>query len=133
MDVRKGILCIRTPSAQIIRLDGKMNDQIPLKDYMDMRFQESDKRLHDAHASMEKRLDGMNEFRETLKDSQSTFITKDEALSMHENSSKRLMELSRRMELLEALVSNWQGRLVMISILPAVIPICVTLFLFWKR
>ena len=98
-----------------------------------MRFQESDKRIRDAHFAMEKRLDGMNEFRQQLKDSQATLITKNEALSMHESSSKRLLDLARRIELIEKLTSNWQGRIVMIAIIPAIIPTVVSLFILWKR
>lgn len=34
-----------------------------------------DDNIKNAYASMDKRLDGMNEFRETLKDSNSTYVT----------------------------------------------------------
>lgn len=34
-----------------------------------------DDNIRNAYASMDKRLDGMNEFRETLKDSNSTYVT----------------------------------------------------------
>ena len=62
---------------------------VGLKEYVDMRFSESDKAkdnaLHsieearkEAQTAMEKRLEGMNEFRDQLRDQASRFITREE-------------------------------------------------------
>lgn len=59
---------------------------VPLKEYIDMRFemlqlkQEQVERIREeniknAYASMNIRLDGMNEFRQTLSDSNKTYVT----------------------------------------------------------
>lgn len=60
---------------------------IALKDYIDQRFADTDRRITDrfeanriavlsAEAQMTKRLDGMNEFREALKDQAATMVTR---------------------------------------------------------
>jgi hypothetical protein len=46
------------------------------------RFESSETALQEAKASIEKRLDGMNEFRGALSDATGKFITRSEALAM---------------------------------------------------
>ena len=53
-------------------------DSVPLRDYVDMRFSDMDDRTELAREAMEKRLDGMNEFRDTLRDQASKFIPRTE-------------------------------------------------------
>ena len=75
-------------------------DAVSLKDYFDDKFLASDKALilafeslkirlesidkatEVARVSMEKRLDGMNEFRDALKDQAGKFVTRAELLAM---------------------------------------------------
>lgn len=65
---------------------------VTMKDYVDMKtelnkqhaetqFKNIQDGIAKATASMDKRLDGMNEFRDTLKDQAGTFITKSELLA----------------------------------------------------
>jgi len=56
-------------------LDSKV---IELRDYFNVRFEAADRARDVALVAMEKRLDGMNEFREALKDQSVRFITRDE-------------------------------------------------------
>lgn len=49
--------------------------------YADLREQDRDS-LHAALASNEKRLDGMNEFRQQLKDQQSSYVTRSEIYAL---------------------------------------------------
>lgn len=42
---------------------------------LDVQIQNINDNVNKANASMEKRLDGMNEFRQTLKDSNATYVT----------------------------------------------------------
>jgi hypothetical protein len=53
-------------------------DGVSLKEYFDSRITSVETSIILAHASMEKRLDSMNEFREALKDQNSRFITRNE-------------------------------------------------------
>lgn len=68
---------------------------IGMKDYVDMqvktietqnqlKYQSLDKALEIALASLNKRLEGMNEFRNTLKDQTNTFVTKTEYEASHQ-------------------------------------------------
>jgi hypothetical protein len=61
-----------------------VEDKISLKEYVDLKIGAIDKATSVAYASMEKRLEGMNEFRNQLKDQNITFITKAE-YSAHMN------------------------------------------------
>jgi hypothetical protein len=54
------------------------DNSIPLKEYFDTRLNSIDKALGLASAQMEKRLEGMNEFRDALKDQAGRFITRAE-------------------------------------------------------
>jgi hypothetical protein len=54
----------------------RQTDFIPLKDYIETKIASVEKATVVALESMDKRLESMNEFRATLKDQASTFITK---------------------------------------------------------
>jgi hypothetical protein len=77
--------------------NGEFNykDSVTLKEYFkDMaaemcevnriRFESQDKALNLARESLEKRLEGMNEFRQAIKDQQSTFLTHNEYNAKHD-------------------------------------------------
>ena len=53
-----------------------------LKEYLEALMKERDVRLQQRFEAGERRLDGMNEFRDALSDAQKTYITKSEAMSM---------------------------------------------------
>lgn len=57
-----------------------MNEKhiISLREYFDAKFEALEKSIELSRASMEKRLEGMNEFREQLNKQAGTFITKTE-------------------------------------------------------
>jgi hypothetical protein len=70
-----------------------VNDDVPLRKYIDrimaerdlryqQRFESQEKALEEAKRASEKRLDGMNEFRGSLTDAQKTYITRVEAMSV---------------------------------------------------
>ena len=60
---------------------GYVSLQIFLEKIIDIRFSSIEKAADLARAGIEKRLDSMNEFRETLKDQVSRFITRTELLA----------------------------------------------------
>ena len=60
---------------------GYVSFQIFLEKIIDIRFSSIEKATDLARAGIEKRLDSMNEFRETLKDQVSRFITRTELLA----------------------------------------------------
>ena len=59
----------------------------------DTRFTSIERAVEVASAQMDKRLDGMNEFRNTLKDQASKFITRDEFLASHDKNLSDIREL----------------------------------------
>jgi hypothetical protein len=69
---------------------------VGLKDYVDSRLEAEEKARmqnldtvekarRDAYIAMEKRLDGMNEFRDTLRDQSARFMTRDEYFTAHQS------------------------------------------------
>ena len=59
-------------------------DYISLREYIDTLLEARDKETDRAYQSMEKRLEGMNEFRDALKDQSSTYLTKSEYKLAHD-------------------------------------------------
>jgi hypothetical protein len=51
-------------------------ESVSVKDYIDSRLADRDRAVAAALASNDRRLDGMNEFRDTLKNQQGTFVTR---------------------------------------------------------
>lgn len=51
---------------------------ISLKEYLEMRLLEVEKARAVAYQTMERRLEGMNEFRDTLRDQAARFMTREE-------------------------------------------------------
>jgi hypothetical protein len=62
-----------------------MKNEVSLKEYFSAQITDIKDNIRTAYISMEKRLDTMNEFRDTLKDQSSKFITRDEYDSKHTN------------------------------------------------
>lgn len=58
------------------------NDGIALKDYVDTRIESLCKAIDKAEETLNARLAGMNEFRETLRDQAGKFVTRDEVTLM---------------------------------------------------
>jgi hypothetical protein len=57
---------------------------VSLKDYITMQTDARDRAIDAAYKSMEKRLDGMNEFRQTLSDQGKTFLPRLEFDAQHQ-------------------------------------------------
>lgn len=72
-------------------------DYVTLKEYFDTRLEAIDKATATAYRTMERRLAGMNEFRETLKDQAGRFITRNEMNSELEvmKANIKILELSK--------------------------------------
>lgn len=63
---------------------GHTVEYVTLRDYIDTRIDAIEKAISVAYRSMESRLEGMNEFRNTLKDQNLSFITKAEYQLAHD-------------------------------------------------
>lgn len=63
------------------------------KQQFNNRFEAMDKAVSTATSSLDKRLDTMNEFRNTLKDQNATFLTKTEYDNRHTELSKQIEDL----------------------------------------
>lgn len=90
--------------SEIGSLDTGHANRVELKEHIDDRFnlerELTDSRLREiekativAASSMEKRLDGMNEFRSTLKDQSARFITQESHNLLQDRTDKDLREL----------------------------------------
>ncbi len=72
-------------------------DSISLREYFDAKILSQEKAIALAYQSMEKRLEGMNEFRDTLRDQASRFVTRVELDAQIEKieANLRPLELSK--------------------------------------
>ena len=85
------------------------NEVITLKEYMDVKFLALEQATKLAASAMEKRLDGMNEFREALKDQQNRFLPREEYTLMHE-------KLCGEIKNLEAFKNQLEGKASQVSV-----------------
>jgi hypothetical protein len=102
-----------------------------------------------ASTALDKRLEGMNEFREQMNDWASRFSTREDVNATIRALSDRVSKLEnqiaanmsrqeisaqldgsdKRLNALESFKSNMQGRVVIIGVVAAVVPIAVEIFL----
>ena len=107
-----------------------MSEQITLKDYIDDSIANIKESVKIAYASMEKRLEGMNEFRDTLRDQASKFITRLEMEAKFEVIQKQVDELRLSKATLEGKASQTS---VMIALVFSIIGLAIGLIgLFLK-
>ena len=58
--------------------DFRWKDGVSLREYVDAKFEAVAHATEQARENMERRLQGMNEFRDTLRDQASRYVTRDE-------------------------------------------------------
>ena len=79
---------------------------VTLKEYFDYKFETVVRATDIAYESMEKRLDGMNEFRDTLRDQAAKFVTRTELESTKERIDSDLRVLREFKSSLEGKASQ---------------------------
>ena len=85
------------------------NDSVTLKEYFECRLEDMEKARISAYQSMEKRLEGMNEFRDALRDQASRFVTRDEMTT-------NTITLRSDVKTLEISKANLEGKASMSSV-----------------
>jgi hypothetical protein len=73
---------------------------ITLKEYIDTKLEAYTQAVKIASQNLEKRLDGMNEFREQLRAQASSFITREYYDAKHETLQKQVDELKQNRDIL---------------------------------
>jgi len=84
--------------------DRPSNDRVPLRDYIDLRWHDHES-VHKADIearqraldSMDRRLDGMNEFRETLNDVVNKAVSRDVYDQRHAELERRIQQIEKDM------------------------------------
>ena len=71
------------------------DENISLKEFITDKFQTLEKNMDLSRISMDKRLDGMNEFRQQLKDQNGTFITKTDYEGRHQTLETKIEGLEK--------------------------------------
>jgi hypothetical protein len=79
---------------------------VTLRDYVDTRLDAIEKEKDASTRALEKRLDGMNEIRDALKDQQSFFVSKAEYRTAHERLADDIRSLRESRALLEGKAST---------------------------
>ena len=88
---------------------GRVSERISATDRLhDQESVATARAIDKAEQQMNSRLLGMNEFREQLKDQASTFAKKDQVDDIRFSLQKRLDEIDR-------IIANWQGRLLVVG------------------
>jgi hypothetical protein len=85
-------------------------DGVSLKEYVDLRFAENQRSIEKAERTMNSRLEGMNEFRETLRDQASRFLTREEVRLMLKPINDRACENSDAIDSLELTRAELKGK-----------------------
>lgn len=85
-------------------------ERISMRDYVDMRFTNIERATDLASNAVDKRLEGMNEFREQLNKQAALFVTRSELEDKLKAESILNRALEARISLLENTISNLQGR-----------------------
>ena len=81
------------------------SEGVSLKEYFDTRLEAIAKETATAARAMERRLEGMNEFRDTLRDQASRFVTRDEVTAQVKANSDAIAELRTFKDRLEGKAS----------------------------
>jgi len=81
-------------------------DTVSMTKYVDARIDEVKDAVKPALTSMDKRLDGMNEFRDTLKDQAARFVTREEMNLVVDRLRADIKELQLAKALLEGKASE---------------------------
>ena len=92
-------------------LDNKFThqDSVTLKEYFESKFKAVDKALKLASSNMERRLEGMNEFREDLRNQAATFVSRTEC-----EAHRKLIDADLRM--LRESKSHLEGKASQLSV-----------------
>jgi hypothetical protein len=77
-----------------------------------------------ASAELRARLDGMNEFREALKDQATRFVSREELEARHLSSSEKL-------QFLHDTITNWQGRFWAVGVAVTLISGIISAIVAW--
>lgn len=72
-----------------------MSESVSLKEYLNSRIDDVKESVKTAYAAMEKRLEGMNEFRSQLKDQAGRFVTREEMDQRFTSTNARIEALQR--------------------------------------
>jgi hypothetical protein len=87
---------------------------VTLKEHLESRIAAVEKSIHVADIAMQERLSGMNEFRNTLRDQASKFITRDESEAKREaivsHMDVKMEAMCEQLRLLEKYQSQMEGK-----------------------
>ena len=86
------------------------------KEYFESRLAAMDKAVNVSRVTMETRLEGMNEFRNSLKDQSGTFITRTELTLTFDKLHAEIKGLAGRIEGLELYKSSMEGKASQMSV-----------------
>lgn len=102
---------------------------IPIKDYFEMRIEALEKATTLAALQMDKRLEGMNEFRTQLKDQGQTFLTRAEMDIVSHNTRSEISLMKDDIRILREAKAQMEGKAsqqsVQVSLVFAIIGILI--------
>lgn len=87
---------------------------VTLREYLESRISAVEKSIDVANQAMQKRLEGMNEFRDTLKDQASRFVTRDELDTKMNGLNAKLEDLKYFKASLEGKASQMQANIILL-------------------
>ena len=102
---------------------------VTLREYLESRIQAVEKGIEVANRSMQERLSGMNEFRETLKDQASRFVTRNELDTKLDDVNKQLKDLQLSKAELSGKASQTQANIILVLSILGLVMSAISLFL----
>ena len=128
----------------IKRMDRNGDDIISIKEYFNVKVDALEDKiisildgqktaLEIAREGLEKRLDGMNEFRATLKDQASTFLTCAEFSAKHELIQKQVDDLRLKSAILDGKADQKSVNTIMVLAIITVFLTIIGLFFTWLQ
>jgi hypothetical protein len=102
---------------------------VTLKEYVESRIEAVEKGIEVANAVMQDRLAGMNEFRDTLKDQASRFITREEVDIKLKSIEDRVQELQLSKAAMDGKASQTHANIIMVIAIIGLVISFISLFL----
>jgi archaellum component FlaC len=119
-------------NGDIKKSNNSFQNAVSLKEYIDAQLESRDKAVISALASNEKRLDGMNEFRDALKDQAGRFITRTEYETLMTKLNEEIDEIKDCISDIKSSISAIQTKLWIIISIGSVVIVWFIMHLIGK-
>ena len=105
-------------------------DRISIRDYFDSKLEALDRATATTAAQMERRLEGMNEFRDTLRDQASRLVTREEFALVQRSIEAEIRQLREFKVAVESKAS--QASVMVVAVFVVINLVLAIVGIFWR-